>query len=217
MFVDANILTSERILVELLMLKSPQLLQVDIELSDKPKNTIQDYFTILDEFITARECAELNTFQGYSNKRTSERFSNQHGYGPPMGNFHRQQNRENYNPQVLQLKQGVREKRTFKCIFCDSELHLSRNCTTPKIPLGERFSTIVKNKACTLCIIPGHFKQDCQKRGQIVCKTCQSTSHATPLHGTFPTKTVQDSRNSNFPKQHPRRQPSKTPMASQTK
>ena len=54
------------------MLKSPQLLQVDIELSDKPKNTIQDYFTILDEFITARECAELNTFQGYSNKRTSD-------------------------------------------------------------------------------------------------------------------------------------------------
>ena len=62
MFVDADILTSERILVELLMIKSPQLLQVDIELSEKPKNTIQDYFTIHVKFITARECAELMYF-----------------------------------------------------------------------------------------------------------------------------------------------------------
>ena len=44
LYVDSKILTSERLLVELLLLKTPQSLQLDIELSDKSKDTIENFF-----------------------------------------------------------------------------------------------------------------------------------------------------------------------------
>ena len=61
MYVNSDILTSERILIELLLLKTPPSLQVEFELSNEPKETIEQYFQILEKLITARESAELNT------------------------------------------------------------------------------------------------------------------------------------------------------------
>ena len=175
LFVKSDILTSERILVELLLLKTPQSLQIDIELSDKPKEKISDFFLILDDFVSAREAAELNSLQ----------FKKQ------------EEGREGRPSNVLVGNRNINPNGN-KCIFCSEIGHFSRNCFKPKVPEAERFGLVWKNKLCSYCLMPGHIRKDCPKTGVLNCRICKSDKHATALHNCFPTGKQGEQRTRNY-------------------
>ena len=171
LYVDSKILTSERLLVELLLLKTPQSLQLDIELSEKSKDTIEKFFSLLDEHIVARESASLNTLTHNTRDERDDRLRNhrssliiKRGKGPPI-----------------------------KCIFC-GDPHLSRNCEKPKVPPQERFALIWKMRLCSYCILPKHMRRECKKQGLLTCRTCGSNKHITALHNVIPNKAFQNNK-----------------------
>lgn len=169
LYVDSDILTSERLLVELSLLKTPQSLQLDIELSDKSKDTIEQFFSLLDEHIVARESASLNTLTHNIREKRDDRF------------------RSYRNSLLIKREKGP----PLKCLFC-GDAHLSRNCERPKVPPQERFALIWKMRLCSYCILPKHQRKDCKKQGLLTCKNCGSNKHITALHNVMPNKTFQN-------------------------
>ena len=63
--------------------------------------------------------------------------------------------------------------RRLTCVYCNSDLHFSQNCTRV-LDLAARRATLQRNKRCYNCTAVGHRASQCRSRG---CKNCQGKHH----------------------------------------
>ena len=126
---------------------------------DVPKETVEDLFSALETLITAREIAQLNDNHQRKEEKVEKRTMN------------------------TSFKSEKQPKKT-NCIFCKATNHDTKNCNSPKTPVGDRFQLVMKERLCTYCLNPNHRKAECHlfKKTAITCKTCDSHGHHTLLH-----------------------------------
>ena len=177
LLVDEEILTSERIIYEVLCCVMPPQLQMNFELSPLPKETIADFFEVFNQLVEIKETTEINTLQSYK-----PRFTHTQGHGPQnrVSLVTRRQNTSRPH------QHGAGTTKTI-CQFCQGN-HISTECRNNKIPIQERFKYLKDRNICSYCGNKNHIKIQCEKykKRLISCKICFKTSHSTALHGAIP-------------------------------
>ena len=189
LLVDADILTSERIILELLLCSMPKCLQIQFELSTLPKETITDFFDLFNHLVEARETTDMNSYQ--SNRPKWNQHEHHGNIQQRMSLISRRTN-DRQSFATNQQSNAIGARRT--CDFCQGS-HPTSECTNTKVPIQDRFKFLKDKNVCTYCCRPGHTKYLCEKykKRMMTCKICLKTSHCTSFHGAipiYPNKTV---------------------------
>jgi len=103
-------------------------------------------------------------------ERTNERLNERMKYD-------RDRAREDEEPPASAVF-STREKETPKCLFCDSNSHMSADCVEIA-GYDERFKKAMELSLCLKCLKKGHRKNEC--RSKAFCYVCQSKDHNAAL------------------------------------
>ena len=184
LLVDTDILTSERIILELLLCSMPKCLQIQFELSSLPKETISDFFDVFNRLVEAREATEMNSYPNQKPK-----YQHQDSYNGTHQRISLITRRANANRPMAPTRNqyNIGHQRRPTCEFCQGN-HPTHECTSTKVPIAERFKYLKDRNMCTFCCMKGHVKLACDKykRKTLTCKICHKSNHVTAFHGSIP-------------------------------
>lgn len=149
------------------------------EWEGRQTNNVLPSLNELIEFLT-KKCFALEATNHDSRKHDREN----------TGNRHEKYSKFNSSvPANKQLTYALTNQQThefIKCIFCKNDNHFIYQCPQfIQLPLNEKYEIIRKNKICSNCLRPGHYKSECRSRG---CKKCNA-KHNSVLHVNSPTNT----------------------------
>ena len=183
LLVDSDILTSERIILELLLCSMPKCLQIQFELSSLPKETISDFFEVFNRLVEAREATEMNSHPHHKPK-----WQNHDNYNGTHQRISLITRKASANRPMVPTRNNIGHQRRATCEFCQGN-HPTHECTSTKVPIAERFKYLKDRNMCTFCCMKGHIKLTCDKykRKTLTCKICHKSNHVTAFHGSIPT------------------------------